>query len=385
MAEAGYLVDSNYGNLNPGLSGDNSFNQSIGNSDPIITYAEVLKVENGLIYISPRNLDQSTIFRGGNRSQQPTINILNSDVSNIPRAGDTIIVLFDGTDYDYIAKSQKTIGVGQEKHNFLNSSKNNSSASQRDQNWGIKQIVGKSENPTNDKLLQSPNIMEAPYHNVPNVVYNKNAFNIGLWNHMLVFEKFGASISLNETYESGSLIGWSNHKHGWYPQVFTTNDFWGRSLWNNSNNSTEKKPETLTWKDQWNNCLIGYNNYIASTMGSTHVYSSNNISFTAEENISIDSRKSTRINSDIDINLTSKKIELIGDKINLVSLNASKSSVLGEDLVQILNEAYRSLVEITRWMQTHSHPQLGVPSPNPVSPISSPDINSILSKHVKLN
>ena len=127
MAEAGYLVDSSYGYLNTGIKGDNSFDPNVGKSDAIVTYATVLKIENGNIYISPKDLDQSTIFRRGNRSQQPTINILNSNIANMPKAGDTIIVLFDGSDYDYLGKSQKTIGTGQENQNFLDKTKNNPS------------------------------------------------------------------------------------------------------------------------------------------------------------------------------------------------------------------------------------------------------------------
>ena len=192
--------------------------------------------------------------------------------------------------------------------------------------------------------------MEAPYHSVPEVIYHKNAFNLGLWNHMIVFEKYGASVSLNQTYESGSLIGWSNNKYGWYPNIFSTSEFWGRSLWENSKNTTEQKPNTLTWKNQWNNSFIGDNNYIASVQGSTHIYSSNNASFTAEENISIDSKKSIHIHADEELKMMSKNIEIIG-KIKLVSQNPSKRAVLGEDLVEILNDIYNTMMDMTSWME----------------------------------
>jgi len=384
MAEAGYLVDSSYGYLNTGIKGDNSFDPNVGKSDAIVTYATVLKIENGNIYISPKDLDQSTIFRRGNRSQQPTINILNSNIANMPKAGDTIIVLFDGSDYDYLGKSQKTIGTGQENQNFLDKTKNNPSVAKIEQDLGIKSTNGKADTSNNEEALQSPNIMEAPYHFVPNVVYHKNALNFGSWNHMIVFEKFGTSISLNSTYESGSLIGWSNNKYGYYPQVFNTNDFWGRSLWNNSNNSTENKPEALTWKDQWNNSLVGYNNYIASTQGSTHIYSSNNISLSAEENVSIDSKKSTYINSDNEIRLQTQKLNLIAEKINLVAENANKSAVLGEDLVTILNNIYSVLYDMSNWMATHSHAMHGAVALPPPSIVEPPNVSNILSNNVKL-
>lgn len=384
MAEAGYLVDSSYGNLNTGIKGDNSFDQNIGRNDPIITYAEVLKVEGGKIFAKPRLFDESSMFSGGKKSQQIIINIINSDIANIPKAGDTIIVLYDGTDFDYLAKSQKTIGVGQERAVYVDKEKNNPSASKLDQKWGIKQKAGEINELAKQKLLESPNIMEAPYHSVPEVIYHKNAFNLGLWNHMIVFEKYGASVSLNQTYESGSLIGWSNNKYGWYPNIFSTSEFWGRSLWENSKNTTEQKPNTLTWKNQWNNSFIGDNNYIASVQGSTHIYSSNNASFTAEENISIDSKKSIHIHADEELKMMSKNIEIIG-KIKLVSQNPSKRAVLGEDLVEILNDIYNTMMDMTSWMQRHVHPQLGAPSPDPVSPISRPSVSSILSKNVKLD
>lgn len=384
MAEAGYLVDSSYGNLNTGIKGDNSFDQNIGRNDPIITYAEVLKVEGGKIFAKPRLFDESSMFSGGKKSQQIIINIINSDIANIPKAGDTIIVLYDGTDFDYLAKAQKTIGVGQERAVYVDKEKNNPSASKLDQKWGIKQKAGEINELAKQKLLESPNIMEAPYHSVPEVIYHKNAFNLGLWNHMIVFEKYGASVSLNQTYESGSLIGWSNNKYGWYPNIFSTSEFWGRSLWENSKNTTEQKPNTLTWKNQWNNSFIGDNNYIASVQGSTHIYSSNNASFTAEENISIDSKKSIHIHADEELKMMSKNIEIIG-KIKLVSQNPSKRAVLGEDLVEILNDIYNTMMDMTSWMQRHVHPQLGAPSPDPVSPISRPSVSSILSKNVKLD
>lgn len=384
MAEAGYLVDSSYGNLNTGIKGDNSFDQNIGRNDPIITYAEVLKVEGGKIFAKPRLFDESSMFSGGKKSQQIIINIINSDIANIPKAGDTIIVLYDGTDFDYLAKSQKTIGVGQERAVYVDKEKNNPSASKLDQKWGIKQKAGEINELAKQKLLESPNIMEAQYHSVPEVIYHKNAFNLGLWNHMIVFEKYGASVSLNQTYESGSLIGWSNNKYGWYPNIFSTSEFWGRSLWENSKNTTEQKPNTLTWKNQWNNSFIGDNNYIASVQGSTHIYSSNNASFTAEENISIDSKKSIHIHADEELKMMSKNIEIIG-KIKLVSQNPSKRAVLGEDLVEILNDINNTMMDMTSWMQRHVHPQLGAPSPDPVSPISRPSVSSILSKNVKLD